>query len=78
MNYFDVPSLGAQVALSKSLPSPAVSVVDERHAPPAASTMGDYVKDNDDWNLGDAIGLDDIEPVGTITSLTLVLKTLPC
>lgn len=50
LDYFGVPSLGAQDALLKKRSSPVASVVDESQAPLAASVVADDVADDGDWD----------------------------
>lgn len=64
MGYFGVLSLGAQDSLLKWPPSPATFVGDEDRAPPAISAVANDVKDDDDWDLEGAVGLDNVERVG--------------
>lgn len=63
LDYFGVPSPGAQDELLKNYRSPAALVGDQGEAPPAASTVADDVKDDNNWDLEGTAELDDIEKV---------------
>lgn len=63
-NYFRIPSLETQDAFSKRRSSSTASAVENRQASPVAAAEVAISNDEDyDWDLEDALGLDDVEQV---------------
>lgn len=62
MDYFNIPFLEVQNALSNQRSSPMAYITEEGQVSPAAAAEAG-VRDNDNYygNLEDAVGLDDVE-----------------